>query len=911
MSSPRAKVFMYSHTHWDREWYLSQTQFQYRLIRTLDEIVEVLLADNSFETFVLDGQTSIVEDYLDLRPERRELLTQLISDGKIVIGPWFTMPDMFLPDGEALVRNLLRGYRDCRAFGGRFPNTGYVPDSFGHIEQVPQILRGVGIDNYVFSRGRPASIAQDRGWKREFIWQAPDGSKLFALPICTSYTEGKYLPGPDNPETLRERVQKVIDLERNSHRTDIALLPHGADHSWLQRNVAEIIDAIPRLMPEIEFHHGSLQDAVDAWKGAIPDGLSTYSGQLRGRLTLQELHGTLSSRIDNKLMNESAQMHLENLAEPLHAVAHMFGRQSTPWFFKKAWELLFQNHAHDSICGCSRDRVHTDVNTRFREVIELSTDIADSALDYLNSPARRDAVPTLIVYAGLNGGNQVVDFLIKLEEKPDGQCCFADESGTRHCLQWTSMIPLKVQHGEAFLHYWECRGCVYIPDLKPCEVRKLVFRAGQSGTLPCPGVETIADNSLTNGLLQVHVNANGTVNLRNAKTGWTAKNTHYFVQEGDQGGGYHFEPIPNDHRRDTREQKAEVKVLAKGPLRGRVEVSTKLRVPARLDHKTGKRTGQRTLPVQTIFTVEAGSPLVKCHTCIENTAGNQRIRLALPTGLNTRTVHADASFAVHANAVDKWPADAGQNFHPMRNFVSIHEQENGLAFLGKGLHEYEIVPTNAGTRLEVTFLRSFDFVMLCCTWATPEAQLMRPLDYDYALTLHERDWNKAQLPGLAAAFRNPPVALVHGDFAFPNEHEPHTTVGYYAQLPDGEIPVDSNRSTWKLYNAHRDGWRRVERERFVQGEIDNRILPFEIDGSKLVISAFKESEDGNGQILRFWSYEGTPQTVCVRASTPNANLVRCNLLEQPQSTTESNSGSLELTIKPFEIATVKMTPTRK
>jgi len=914
------KLFIYSHTHWDREWYLSQNQFQYRLIRTIDEIIEIVTAQNGFDTFVLDGQTSIIEDYLELRPERRDTLRQLIVAGKLVIGPWFTMPDMFLPDGEALIRNLMRGHQDCVAFGAPFPNTGYVPDSFGHIEQMPQIMQGVGIDNYLFSRGRPEAISVANGWKREFIWEGPDGSRIFALQLTNTYVSGMFLPGPETPEILRGRMEGALQDERNSHRTDMALLPHGVDHIWLQRNIPEILAALPSLLPDVEVSHGTIQAAIDEWKKEIPPDLRVYAGQLRGRLGISELHGTLSSRMDNKLMNELAQMHVENLAEPLHSIAGLFGRPASPWFFNKAWRLIFHNHAHDSICGCSQDRVHSDVNTRFREVIELGCDLADSALDYLNSPARRDGVPTLIVYAGLNAGNPLVDFVIRLADKPGKACCFEDDLGVLHPLQWSRITPLRVNNvnlsdagvfQSAMTDYWECTGCVHIPDLRPGEVRKLVFRPGQSAEVPENPVLLADGRELTNGLLQIRVNDNGTIDLRDPVTGMAMPNTHYFAQEGDRGGGYHFEPVPGDLRRDTLKRKAKIAVLEEGPLRSQIAVTTSLRVPGFYDRKRGKRAGQCTVPVRTIFTLEAGSRLVKCRTRLDNRARNQRIRLVLPTGLGTQTVHADAGFAVHENDATHWPADQGQNFHPMRNFVSIHGEGKGITFLGKGLHEYEIVPAPGGTSLEVTLLRSVDFVLQCCTWETPDAQLLRNLDYEYALTLHGSGWRESGIPGLAAAFRNPPIAEMHGDFAFPKENEAHATTGFYVKAGKAEIPVDSNRSTWKPYNASRDGWRRVEPDRFVKRELPGRIVPFRLDGQEVIVSAFKDSEDGAGQVLRFWSYAAEPQTVTVAAHEPTARLTRCNLLEQPAAGNQSATGTMEISVKPFEIVTLRFTPNGK
>jgi len=390
------RVFIYSHTHWDREWYLSQTQFQYRLVRTVDEILEVLESTDSFTQFVFDGQTSILEDYLEVRPERADDLRRLISTGRLSIGPWFTMPDIFLPDGESLIRNLARGWADCRHWGAPFPNVGYVPDSFGHVEQMPQILRGVGIDNFEFSRGLPQELERRPDFRREFFWEAPDGSRVLAIHLPSGYHGGMFLPPVSDPQGLVARIEKLI--EQSAARTwapDCALVPHGIDHCWLQRDIGEILEALRRLMPEVEVHHGSLQDFVDACQQEVQiQPLNVYQGQLRGFLGSGELHGTLSSRVDNKQANEQAQMHLESLAEPLDAVSQRWGRSGAAPFLSRAWRYVLHCHAHDSICGCSQDRVHDDVNARLRQATELGIDIADGPLDYLNNDALRDGVPT-------------------------------------------------------------------------------------------------------------------------------------------------------------------------------------------------------------------------------------------------------------------------------------------------------------------------------------------------------------------------------------------------------------------------------------------------------------------------------------------------------------------------------------
>ena len=99
-------VHVVSHTHWDREWYFTREQFRLRLVDLIDHVLELLESEPRFRYFHLDGQTIVLEDYLEVRPERREDLRREIAAGRLLVGPWYVMPDMFLVSGEALVRNL-------------------------------------------------------------------------------------------------------------------------------------------------------------------------------------------------------------------------------------------------------------------------------------------------------------------------------------------------------------------------------------------------------------------------------------------------------------------------------------------------------------------------------------------------------------------------------------------------------------------------------------------------------------------------------------------------------------------------------------------------------------------------------------------------------------------------------------
>ena len=146
------QVLIVSHFHWDREWYRSFQEFRGRLVDAVDAVLDLATADPEFR-FVLDGQAIVLEDYVEVRPENEGRLRALLDAGRLEVGPSYVLPDEILVGGEPLVRNLLLGRRVCRRFGVEPSGAGYLPDSFGHPAQMPQVLAGFGIGTCLFSRG--------------------------------------------------------------------------------------------------------------------------------------------------------------------------------------------------------------------------------------------------------------------------------------------------------------------------------------------------------------------------------------------------------------------------------------------------------------------------------------------------------------------------------------------------------------------------------------------------------------------------------------------------------------------------------------------------------------------------------------------------------------------------------------
>jgi len=376
-----------SHTHWDREWYLPFEAFRLRLVDLVDHLLELFETDPDFLHFNLDAQTIVLEDYLEVRPERRAVLEQRIREGRITVGPWYQLNDEFLVSGEATIRSLLVGHRIAQAFGACM-KVGYLPDQFGNLGQMPQILRGFGIDNAIMGRGR--QLVGNR--KAEFWWEAPDGSRVVASLMAWWYNNAQYIP--DEVEPAAAALQRLRDAMAPHCAVPRLLLMNGVDHLEAQPAIGKVIRGVQAMWKAQGVEDRVLHSTLDAYVGALREAASSASlevarGELREDRGGACLAGTLSTRMYLKQANHRAQRALEAYAERLASFARMAGAPYPYEQMRYAWKLLMRNHPHDSICGCSTDQVHREMLPRFDGVEQIAGEIVDRSLDALAARDRR------------------------------------------------------------------------------------------------------------------------------------------------------------------------------------------------------------------------------------------------------------------------------------------------------------------------------------------------------------------------------------------------------------------------------------------------------------------------------------------------------------------------------------------
>jgi len=389
------RITLVPHTHWDREWYAPFEEFRERLVTMMDTLIE--LGNAGFPHFHLDGQTAMVDDYLAVRPEREAEIRRLAGEGKLSVGPWVTQMDEFLVSGESHVRNLERGLARAGELGLPLM-VGYLPDQFGHVGQMPQILAHAGIDRAVVWRGVPKEIDRTQFW-----WGAPDGSRVLTEYLAFGYSIGWDIEQQEDPEKLAASLRRKAEHVAPFLASERMLITVGSDHSGPDATLPERLAIAEEHLPGMTVRIGSLPDHLDAQP---PDGLPLWRGELRSSARAHLLPNVYSTRAHQKCERGRVEALVERYAEPLAALVPGFDWPAEE--LNRAWTLLLWNGAHDSACGCSHDQVARDVDARFAEARAIGEAVIGRALGELGtsaaqagtlrfnpSPFEREGVPGL------------------------------------------------------------------------------------------------------------------------------------------------------------------------------------------------------------------------------------------------------------------------------------------------------------------------------------------------------------------------------------------------------------------------------------------------------------------------------------------------------------------------------------
>lgn len=767
--APGLPAYIIPHTHWDREWYLSFEEFRAKLVATVDPILETLEADPEW-VFTFDGQAVALEDYLEIRPEQGPRLEALVTSGRLTIGPLYVLPDEWLSSGEAACQNIALGTRVCREFGGAAP-VGYLPDMFGHVAQMPQILRHAGLEVAVLWRG------VDPGRGSLFRWRAPDGSEVVTQFLSRGYGELTHLG--KSSEELAERLEITLRDQGAYRGPGADVISQGTDHFAMRPELAPWLREVNQGGEGAGYRLATWPAFFRETAGSYdPESLPVVEGELRDASIAPLLPGTLSSRYPVKRAHGLAERALLDRADPLRALARWTGREQGEGevrLHERAWKLHLQNLAHDTICGCSVDRVHEEGIVRSRKAQDLADALALRALDAL-APVEPEGEYDAIMVRPRPGAS--VGCLLPVEVDPE-----LPVPGVRGCPSVVhSLLPGRVlveeeeersflertldnyyrgrvgpftvrrlenveEDGVYVLRFHLTRANLLTPDLtdvwswvrslpetgrfrvemRECHRAEVLFlppasdRVGVQGLatdpstpaeIPSPWKTLEPGEAVTLGSTRLVVDAaDGTLTLEVG--GRRLRGLHRFRDLGDRGDEYNHDPVLPELDHPFTLEAVETRSL--GEVAREVWISGSLTLPRRLAGDRLSRSEETvTCPVRTTVRLEASSPLVLFETQLDNQAEDHHLSVCFPTPWAVDEHLAGQPFAEVRRPVEL-PEAAGRAevplpYFPCQGYFGLEGEESRLLVLAEDLYEYGAWRRGHGVELGLTLVRGTDWL---------------------------------------------------------------------------------------------------------------------------------------------------------------------------------------------------------
>ena len=756
----RIKIPIISTTHWDREWRFSFQQTRSMLVDLMDNLINILQNNPDFKHYHLDGQTVILEDYLAIRPQKAKELKELIEAGRILIGPWYTLPDFCVINGESIIRNLLMGHSVAKKFGDVM-KVGYTPTGFGQVSQMPQIYNGFDIDTMLFYRGVDRSKL-----KKEFIWEAADGSRVIAYTFTSEFgrmplfhciaskvfrgkdfyvrehewesNEGAFRLSDSKAwkdiyyhmypkqlficKSLQKDIKRLFETELKHSMMDTFLLVDGVDSTEPQPKLPDLIKKMNSMAKNILFYHSDLPDFAAQLRKIAPK-LDVYKGEMRHSakdgVQVNLMGSAISSRIYLKQKNREVENELLYWAEPFSAFALLLGTEYPKNYLDMAWKYLLWNQSHDSIAGCSQDIVHEDMMYYFRQSREIADVVTEQALRNIAANINMKKFDKksilLIVYNPLSfARTEVISAMVDISADENfNSLKVIDDNGNVMSTQLNAPICDK-------------RVLIHRPKDVPCFYKmKRVSIQFQANNIPPLGYKVFAvlpqkkklsqavrlsskERTLCNEYISVKVNPDGTYDLKDLKTGRMFRGLNQFEDSGEVGDPWIRKEPKNNRIFYGLSVLPKISVYH-SELSDSIKVSFSMEVPFSGDQANRSRK-TASIDIETTATLKKACRWLEFYTKVNNRARDHRLRVLFPSCIKSDKSFAESAFDINERNVK--PSDTkgwfenGYTTYPQHGFCGIRDENAGLAVFNKGLPEYEVIDDSQRT-IAITLLRCY------------------------------------------------------------------------------------------------------------------------------------------------------------------------------------------------------------
>ncbi len=898
-----------SHTHWDREWYFTFEQFRYRLVKMMDHLLNILEEDPDY-IFHLDAQTIVLEDYLEIRPHKKDLLEKYIGEGRLLVGPWYVQNDFYLTSGEATIRNLMIGTKIAKRFGN-CAKTGYIPDQFGNISQLPQIFNQFGIDTCLLGRGYsfytvgPGGRRKRRMTYPEFRWRGKDGSEVLSVRFTVWYNNAQRFSEDENKNVrLLDLIEKMYG---GACDMPYYLLMNGVDHLEPQEHLNDILRRTNRLIGDRgKLIQCTMEEFTDKIKAFIREHHMTideWCGELRQGEDYDLLKGTLSSRVYLKQRNTKAQNMLQNSIEPIYAFADLLGLEGLypKDYLEYLWKLLIQNHPHDSICGCGTDAVHKNAEDRFARWEEVAGELLHDGMDTIASRiTRKDMEKDDYLITVWNTTEEKRSGIARLsvrvpEEEGMKGFSLTDENGQnipfevvgkyREAMRSTSPINLP---GLIDCDTFETE--IQVKDIAPMGYTSFILKKSGQEVPVCQEENALVRTyAMENDYLKVDIREGGSVDVTDKKTGRVCRDLITLEDSGDFGNAYVYEPVEGDVPVSSKAFPQSIAGNRDSNLVQSGTIAYDMILPEEYDIVKKERSLHTCRNrVEITLSLEKDSRILDISCRVQNVSRDHRLRMLFRTGISSDFTYAGAPFDIIKRDRRDVLKGIANGTQPNDGCIYITAQdaennagEQGMAILNEGLYEYEHLLSG---EIAVTLLRGNHWMSRVEDRTQKHPERQEGLECLGTQALHLGfcpNTTKSGALHLLKQFANELIAF----------YQP-----YDVRKFTGGRPAVQNTEIKELF---------FRESPYKEITLNRSTSLFTVGGAEMMVTAVKKAEDGQSIVVRLYNttdrnvrFEISGSVACEKAMQLRADETYLHDLELKDGHT------VKMKAKPCEIITI-------
>lgn len=704
------------HTHWDLIWYFTTQDATVQLSYNFKELLKGF-KDNKINNFYFDGQTAPLDEYLSLHPEDKEYIKELVSSGKLVIGPFNSQLDSFISSGESVINNLKLGFKTAESLG-KVSKIAYLPDSFGHSIDFPKIFNKFGIKDFVIKRG----VGDEYGVDSEFNWKSKDGSQLLVFTMIAGYGYGCYafkektLFTKDAVDYNKISVDDLINriTKYSSLDNDFVFLL-GFDQNPAILNIDELIEYHNKNQDKFEF----VETTWEKYFEKIRDSgvkLKEHNHELFATQYHRVHRSIFSARADIKAKQDEVERILTYQVQPYMTLLDDLGVPYDSSLVYKAWEtlVLCQTHSSANLTDETNEYIMIETNN--------ALNLANSMVSYLNKllsismeELGEKETPLLVVNTLPITRNLTVETLVFTKNR---KFSILDEN--KRPISYTilntttknnGVLRKDVQNLDLSKFYYVSKIVCYLEDLQPLSYNTLKVVDG----LETSKISTSSklEHFIENEHYMIYQDDLG-VTIKNKETGSLIQQAIYIEDGGDEGDSFDYsypdyDMILRDYLYDAKvtysdEDKRQTMVL-----------NGTMNIPYDLKSRRNKNLNS-SLTYKIKLTLNKGNKTISISGDVVNEAIDHRVRLIF-TGSkeDQKYSFAGTQFGyiereTKPEVLKYWKEEGWfeepSPTYPLLNHVSSLGSEAVLNVFTRSSKEYEFINENTSD-IAVTLFRSY------------------------------------------------------------------------------------------------------------------------------------------------------------------------------------------------------------